>query len=160
MRVVNFTPHLLYPQTKNLQYSLNRKLSRPQGQSKCSDADKFTCPSLELKPGLSHMLLNHYTDYISDSLILKKEKELNDIQYFTDASKSILQTSSNTNRIGKFGGRIPSACHSNWFLIHHSSWFCKISTNYNYRQLQQARPCTCNITLWPIHKMFILLWLS
>jgi hypothetical protein len=27
------------------------------------------------------------------------------------------------------------ACHSNWFLILHSSQFCKISTNYNYQQL-------------------------
>jgi len=48
--------------------------------------------------------------------------------------ESILQTSSNTNRTGKSGGQIPSGCHSNWFLIHHSSWFCKISTNYNYKQ--------------------------
>lgn len=46
--------------------------------------------------------------------------------------ESILQTSSNTNRISKFGGQIPSACHSSWFLlIHHSSWFCK-----NQYQLQ------------------------
>jgi len=74
--------------------------------------------------------------------------------------ESILQTSSNTNRIGKFGGQIPSARHSNWFLIHHSSWFCKISINYNYKQLQQDRSRTCNVTLWPIHKMFILLLLS
>jgi hypothetical protein len=61
--------------------------------------------------------------------------------------ESILQTSCSTERIGKFGGRIPSACHTNWFLIHHSSWFCKISTNYNYKQLQQYRPRTCNVTL-------------
>jgi len=72
--------------------------------------------------------------------------------------ESILQTSSNANRIGKFGGQIPAVCHSNWFLIPHSSWFCNISTNYNYKQ-SQDRPCTCDVTLWPIHKMFILLWL-
>lgn len=48
---------------------------------------KITCPSSELKPGPSHTLLNHYIDYTSDSLILKKEKELNVIQYFTAANR-------------------------------------------------------------------------
>lgn len=49
---------------------------------------KVTCPSSTLKPGPSNMLLNHYIDYTSDSLILKKEKELNVIQYFTAASRN------------------------------------------------------------------------